>query len=99
VIDISCDYDPSPAMLSGEPYVLEYKKNIHQQMEDLPGFVDYTKQSFPATLVCGSSPPTRAQIRHSLFICTFICSTTVTTTPRNQQKHQNQHSGGDGLIT
>jgi len=45
VIDISCDYDPSPAMLSGEPYVLEYKKNIHQQMEDLPGFVDYTYQT------------------------------------------------------
>eukprot|EP00561_Arcocellulus_cornucervis_P011558 CAMPEP_0185809112 /NCGR_PEP_ID=MMETSP1322-20130828/6008_1 /TAXON_ID=265543 /ORGANISM="Minutocellus polymorphus, Strain RCC2270" /LENGTH=330 /DNA_ID=CAMNT_0028505363 /DNA_START=430 /DNA_END=1422 /DNA_ORIENTATION=+ len=45
VIDISSDYDPSPAMLSGEPYVLEYKKNIHQQMEDLPGFVDYTYQT------------------------------------------------------
>ena len=45
VIDISSDYDPSPAMLSGEPYVREYKKNIHQQMEDLPGFVDYTYQT------------------------------------------------------
>jgi ubiquinone/menaquinone biosynthesis C-methylase UbiE len=45
IIDIASDYDPSPAMLSGEPYVLEYKKNIHQQMESLPGFVDYTYQT------------------------------------------------------
>ncbi len=38
VIDISTEYSPSPTMLSGEPYVLEYQKNIHRQMRSLRGF-------------------------------------------------------------
>lgn len=38
VIDISPKYQPSPTMLAGEPYVLEYKKNIHSQMMNVQGF-------------------------------------------------------------
>jgi ubiquinone/menaquinone biosynthesis C-methylase UbiE len=38
VIDISPEYQPSPTMLAGEPYVLEYKKNIHNQMMKAHGF-------------------------------------------------------------
>ena len=38
VIDISPDYQPSPTMLAGEPYVLEYKKNIPEQMRRVQGF-------------------------------------------------------------
>lgn len=38
VIDISTDYTPSKPMLAGEPYVLEYQKNIHRQMRSLKGF-------------------------------------------------------------
>lgn len=38
VIDISPTYQPSPTMLAGEPYVLEYKKNIHNQMMKVHGF-------------------------------------------------------------
>jgi len=38
VIDISTEYTPSPSMLSGEPYVLEYQKNIHRQMRSIRGF-------------------------------------------------------------
>jgi ubiquinone/menaquinone biosynthesis C-methylase UbiE len=39
VIDISTDYKPSSTMLKGEPYVLEYQKNIHHQLESLKGFL------------------------------------------------------------
>jgi ubiquinone/menaquinone biosynthesis C-methylase UbiE len=38
VIDISPKYEPSTTMLAGEPYVLEYKKNIHSQMSNVLGF-------------------------------------------------------------
>lgn len=38
VVDISSEYNPSPTMLAGEPYVLEYKKNIHKQMKSIQGF-------------------------------------------------------------
>ncbi|KAI2502973.1 methyltransferase domain-containing protein [Fragilaria crotonensis] len=38
VIDISPKYQPGPTMLAGEPYVLEYKKNIHKQMMNVQGF-------------------------------------------------------------
>ena len=38
VIDISPTYQPSPTMLAGEPYVLEYKKNIRDQMMKVHGF-------------------------------------------------------------
>lgn len=39
VIDISTDYEPSPSMLAGEPYVLEYQKNIHDQLRYQQGFM------------------------------------------------------------
>lgn len=38
VIDISPEYKPSKSMLMGEPYMLEYQKNIHDQLGTLPGF-------------------------------------------------------------
>lgn len=38
VIDISTDYKPSPTMLLGEPYVLEYQSNIQSQLMNLNGF-------------------------------------------------------------
>lgn len=38
VVDISTEYTPSKTMLSGEPYVLEYQKNIHRQMRSIRGF-------------------------------------------------------------
>lgn len=40
VIDISPEYEPSASMLSGEPYVLEYQKSIHDQIENMTGFKD-----------------------------------------------------------
>lgn len=45
IVDISVDYNPSPAMLAGEPYVLEYKKNIHEQLASLPGFTNFSYQT------------------------------------------------------
>jgi ubiquinone/menaquinone biosynthesis C-methylase UbiE len=47
IVDISTDYSPSPAMLAGEPYVLEYSKNIHDQMESLKGagFTEYSYET------------------------------------------------------
>ncbi len=38
VIDICTDYTPSKSMLAGEPYVLEYQKNIHSQLRSFKGF-------------------------------------------------------------
>mmetsp|Transcript_20157 Transcript_20157/g.50164 ORF Transcript_20157/g.50164 Transcript_20157/m.50164 type:complete len:223 (+) Transcript_20157:78-746(+) len=38
VVDISQDYEPSPSMLSGEPYLMEYQKNFPKQMATLAGF-------------------------------------------------------------
>ena len=38
IIDISTDYTPSPIMLTGEPYLLEYKEDIMKQMKSLQGF-------------------------------------------------------------
>ena len=38
IADISEGYIPSPAMLAGEPYVLEYQKNIMHQIDTLQGF-------------------------------------------------------------
>lgn len=42
VVDISPDYEPSPTMLAGEPYVLEYKKNIQAQLRATKGFAGCT---------------------------------------------------------
>jgi len=44
VLDITTDYTPSSSMLAGEPYVLEYQKNIHSQIRSMRGFdrVSYT---------------------------------------------------------
>ena len=38
ILDISHDYVPSETMLAGEPYILEYQKNIHRQLQRLKGF-------------------------------------------------------------
>lgn len=40
IVDISPEYTPSPSMLAGEPYVIEYQKNIHKQMEKIRGFAN-----------------------------------------------------------
>ena len=39
VVDITADYSPSKSMLSGEPYVKEYQKNIHNQIDKFRGFL------------------------------------------------------------
>jgi trans-aconitate methyltransferase len=39
VVDIACDYIPSMSMLSGEPYVIEYQKEIHNQIQRFRGFI------------------------------------------------------------
>lgn len=38
VVDIDVNYEPSKSMLQGEPYILEYQKNIHSQMQAFAGF-------------------------------------------------------------
>jgi ubiquinone/menaquinone biosynthesis C-methylase UbiE len=38
IVDIAACYKPSKAMLEGEPYVLEYQRNIHAQLADFMGF-------------------------------------------------------------
>jgi ubiquinone/menaquinone biosynthesis C-methylase UbiE len=38
IVDISPNYQPSISMLAGEPYVLEYKRNIHDQLNRIQGF-------------------------------------------------------------
>jgi ubiquinone/menaquinone biosynthesis C-methylase UbiE len=38
IVDICTDYTPSDSMLAGEPYVLEYQKNIHRQLRSMKGF-------------------------------------------------------------
>jgi len=40
LIDISPEYQPSATMLSGEPYVLEYQRNIETQMKNARGFTN-----------------------------------------------------------
>jgi hypothetical protein len=40
IVDISPNYEPSFAMLAGEPYVLEYQENIELQLARFPGFVN-----------------------------------------------------------
>lgn len=40
IVDISPDYEPSLSMLAGEPYVLEYKRNIHKQLGCVRGFAN-----------------------------------------------------------
>jgi len=41
VIDIAPEYTPSATMLAGEPYVLEYKENIHNQLQKVRGFANF----------------------------------------------------------
>jgi len=43
LLDISPDYQASETMLAGEPYVLEYQKNINRQLQMVKGF---TKAKF-----------------------------------------------------
>lgn len=38
VLDICPTYEPSPHMLAGEPFVVEYQKNIDSQLANFPGF-------------------------------------------------------------
>lgn len=38
IVDICREYKPSSAMLMGEPYVVEYQKNIHKQIWKMSGF-------------------------------------------------------------
>jgi len=38
VVDICPTYKPSPTMLAGEPYVIEYQKNIMNQILNMKGF-------------------------------------------------------------
>jgi ubiquinone/menaquinone biosynthesis C-methylase UbiE len=40
VVDISPSYQPSDMMLAGEPYVLEYKKHIQDQLRSIRGFAN-----------------------------------------------------------
>mmetsp|Transcript_42056 Transcript_42056/g.61695 ORF Transcript_42056/g.61695 Transcript_42056/m.61695 type:complete len:228 (+) Transcript_42056:508-1191(+) len=40
LVDISPEYKPSPTMLAGEPYVLEYQQNIKKQVRGMTGFTD-----------------------------------------------------------
>lgn len=40
LIDISPDYEPKPAMLKGEPYILEYLNNINKQVLKAEGFTN-----------------------------------------------------------
>jgi hypothetical protein len=49
LLDISPDYKASETMLAGEPYVLEYQKNINRQLNMVKGF---TKATF-RTIVPG----------------------------------------------
>ena len=44
LIDISPDYTPSATMLAGEPYVLEYQRNIEKQMENVRGFINMRQE-------------------------------------------------------
>lgn len=44
VVDISTAYTPNKSMLSGEPYVLEYQKNINGQMANMTGFKDFCNE-------------------------------------------------------
>lgn len=45
VVDICTDYTPSKSMLAGEPYVLEYQKNIHRQLKTIKGFSNLRYQT------------------------------------------------------
>ena len=42
LLDITPDYQPSESMLAGEPYVLEYQKNINHQLQTCKGFTKTT---------------------------------------------------------
>lgn len=46
IIDISVDYKPSKSMLTGEPYVLEFQRNIQQQLASFVGFTSITYKRF-----------------------------------------------------
>ena len=38
IVDICPTYEPSPHMLAGEPFVIEYQQTIDNQLADFPGF-------------------------------------------------------------
>ena len=39
IVDLSSDYQPSPHMLAGEPFVIEYQKNMSNQLRHMKGFL------------------------------------------------------------
>lgn len=39
IVDIASDYEPSPNMLAGEPYVIEYQQNMSNQLRRMKGFL------------------------------------------------------------
>ena len=41
IVDISPEYTPTEMMLAGEPYVIEYQKNICKQLSLARGFANY----------------------------------------------------------
>jgi ubiquinone/menaquinone biosynthesis C-methylase UbiE len=52
IVDICPTYTPSPTMLVGEPYVLEYQENILKQIESIKGFrLDEYQTIIPGQLV------------------------------------------------
>jgi ubiquinone/menaquinone biosynthesis C-methylase UbiE len=52
IVDICPTYTPSPTMLAGEPYVLEYQENILKQIESIKGFrLDEYQTIIPGQLV------------------------------------------------
>ena len=40
IVDITADYEPSPKMLAGEPYVIEYQQNMSRQLRNMKGFLN-----------------------------------------------------------
>merc|ERR1712224_117429 len=46
VVDISSEYRPSRTMLAGEPYVVEYQKNVDRQLRTFQGFSDARAEEF-----------------------------------------------------
>ena len=39
IVDLTSDYEPSPNMLAGEPYVIEYQQNMSNQLRRIKGFL------------------------------------------------------------
>mmetsp|Transcript_29905 Transcript_29905/g.72234 ORF Transcript_29905/g.72234 Transcript_29905/m.72234 type:complete len:341 (-) Transcript_29905:207-1229(-) len=44
ILDICPTYKPSPPMLAGEPFVVEYQQNIDKQLANFPGFTFHKRK-------------------------------------------------------